>query len=183
MRRTVGAPSVIGAPPVDRTVDRVAFSDVFHEHYRRVVRLAYLHCGDRHRAEDAVAEAMAKVYVKWRDGKVGDIGPYLRRAVVNEVHQAARRRLTAERATARRRGDLRGVRNVGEDLADRDEMIPALQQLPERQRLAIVLRFYEDLSAGEAAEVMGISVGGVKSQTSRGLQRLQELLRGEEDGR
>lgn len=171
----------MGAVPVSRMAAEVAFTEVFREHYPRVVRLAYLHCGDRHRAEDAVAEAMAKVYVRWRAGTVRSIGPYLRQAVVNEVRQAARRGVVADRARARRRGDLRGVRAVDEDVADRDELLPALQQLPERQRLAIVLRFYEELSAGEAAAVMGISAGGVKSQTSRGLQALQRLLRDEED--
>lgn len=156
--------------------DEVAFSDVFREHYSRVVRLAFLHCGNRHRAEDAVAEAMAKVYVKWRAGKVDHVGAYLRQAVVNQVRQVERRRAVARRIWGRRRGDLRGVRPASEDIAERDEMVRALQELPDGQRLAVVLRYYEQLSVAETAEVMGIGAGGVKSQTSRGLQRLRTVL-------
>ena len=153
-----------------------SFAEVFRDHYPRVMRLAFLQCGDRVRAEDAVAEAMAKVYVRWRAGAVEQIGPYLRRAVVNEVLQDVRRRVSAERALARTKGDLRGVRAAADEVADRDELLQALQRLPDRQRLAVVLRHYEQLSEAETADVMGIGVGGVKSQTSRGLARLKEEL-------
>lgn len=173
---------VTGAAPVSPVTDENSFADVFEAHYVRAVRLAYLHCGDRHRAEDAVAEAMAKVYVRWRQGKIHDVGRYLRQAVVNQVRQGARRRAVADRAIHRRRGDLRGVRTVDDDIAARDEMMRALQQLPDGQRLAVVLRYYEQLSVAETAEVMGIGTGGVKSQTSRGLAGLRELLGVGEDG-
>lgn len=163
--------------------DTVTFAEVFRDHYPRVMRLAYLQCGDRDRAEDAVAEAMSKVYVRWRAGGVEHVGPYLRRAVVNEVLQDVRRRASAERARARSRGDLRGVRTTADDLGDRDELIRTLQRLPDRQRLAVVLRYYEQLSEAETAEVMGIGVGGVKSQTSRGLARLKEELLAVRKGR
>lgn len=154
----------------------VPFAEVFVDHYPRVMRLAFLQCGDRTRAEDAVAEAMAKVYVRWRAGAVEHVGPYLRRAVVNEILQEVRRRSAADRALARTRGGLRGVPAAAEEVADRDEVLRVLQRLPDRQRLAVVLRYYEQLSEAEAAEVMGISVGGVKSQTSRGLARLKDEL-------
>lgn len=158
------------------TVDDTTFSDVFREHYPQAVRLAFLHCGDRHRSEDAVAEAMAKVYVKWQAGGVNDVGAYLRQAVVNQVRQMQRRTTVARSVRIRRDGDLRGVRHASEDVADRDEMIGALQQLPDGQRLAVVLRYYDQLSVAETAKVMGIGTGGVKSQTSRGLDRLRDLL-------
>lgn len=154
----------------------VSFAELFADHYPRVVRLAYLQCGDRDRAEEAVAEAMAKVYVRWRAGKVDRVGPYLRRAVVNEVLQDVRRRAASDRARVRQRGDLRDVRTTADELADRDEVLRALRRLPARQRLAVVLRYYEQLSEAETAEVMGIGVGGVKSQTSRALGRLRDEL-------
>lgn len=157
-------------------VDGVSFSEVFRDHYPRAVRLAYLQCGDRERAEDAVAEAMAKVFVRWRTGAVERVGPYLRRAVVNEVLQDARRRSAAERALLLVHGDLRGSRAETEDVADRDELIRVLQRLPSRQRLVVVLRYYEQLSEAETADALGIGVGGVKSQASRGLARLREEL-------
>lgn len=153
-----------------------SFAEVFRDHYPRAMRLAYLQCGDREGAEDAVADAMAKVYVRWRSGAVEHVGPYLRRAVVNEILQAARRRGSTERAHARSSGDLRGVRAATDDVADRDELIRALQRLPARQRLVVVLRYYEQLSEAETAAAMGIGVGGVKSQASRGLARLREDL-------
>lgn len=160
----------------------VAFAELFADHYPRVVRLAYLQCGDRDRAEDAVAEAMAKVYVRWRTGKVDRVGPYLRRAVVNEVLQDVRRRAAQERARDRHRADLRGPSTAADELADRDQVLRALRRLPARQRLAVVLRYYEQLSEAETAEVMGIGVGGVKSQTSRALDRMRdELLADRED--
>lgn len=153
-----------------------SFSEVFRNHYPRVMRLAYLQCANRENAEDAVAEAMAKVYVRWRAGEVERVGPYLRRAVVNEILQDARRRGSAERARARTSGDLRGGRVAADVIGDRDELVRMLQRLPDRQRLVVVLRYYEELSEAETAEVMGIGVGGVKSQASRGLARLREEL-------
>lgn len=158
------------------------FSAVFREQYPRAVRLAYLYCGDSYMAEDAVADAMANVFVRWRAGKVREVGPYLRRAVVNEVRRSGRRKVVARRHRERRRGDLRGGRASTDTVEDRDEMLVALQQLPERQRLAVVLRYYERLSELETAEVMGITVGGVKSQTSRALEHLRALLATEEAG-
>lgn len=152
------------------------FADVFHTHRDRALRLAYLHCGDLHRAEDAVAEAMARVYRQWRKGRVRDVGPYLRQAVVNEVHAGGRRLFRDRGLLGQLTGDARGQREATDTIADRDQLVDALQELPERQRLAVVLRYFEDLSEARTAEVMGISVGGVKSQTSRGIERLRELL-------
>lgn len=182
MRRPVRDDADLDAG-VDPSSGRASqFSEVFREQYRRAVRLAYLYCGDPYLAEDAVADAMANVFVRWRAGKVQEIGPYLRRAVVNEVRRAGRRKVVARRHLERRRGDLRGGRASTDTIEDRDEMLVALQRLPERQRLAVVLRYYERLSEVETAEVMGITVGGVKSQTSRALDHLRELLATEEAG-
>jgi RNA polymerase sigma-70 factor (sigma-E family) len=161
-------------------VDADAFAEVFAAHRDRAVRLATLHCGDRHRAEEAVAEAMAKVYRRWRRGGIRDVGPYLRTAVVNEV-RAGGRRLVRDRSLVDRAGGAlvtggSDTPDAGNRLAERDELVAALQRLPERQRLAVVLRHVEGLSEAETAEVMGISTGGVKSQCSRGLEALRAVL-------
>lgn len=153
-----------------------SFAEVFAAHHRRAVRLAYLLTNDPHVAEDVVAEAFANVWVQWDRGRVADVGPYLRRAVVNNIRSRHRRTVVAMRETERRTGDERGVRTFDEDAADRDEVWQALQRVPERQRVAIVLRYYEDLSEAETARVLGVSVGTVKSQVSRGMDRLRELL-------
>lgn len=175
-------PGDAGAPPsaTGRPATDTRFAELFREHYPQVVRLAYLYCGDRHAAEDAAADAMAKVYLRWRRGQVRELGPYLRRAVINEVRGHGRHRGVVLRFLERRQGDDRGARIDTDGVEDRDEMIQALQQLPEGQRMAVVLRYYEQLSEAEAADVMGVTVGGVKSQTSRGLDHLRALLTTEE---
>jgi RNA polymerase sigma-70 factor (sigma-E family) len=155
------------------------FADVFAAHHADALRLAYLLCGDRHRAEDAVAEAFVNVYRRWSKGEVDQPRAYIRRAVVNEVNSRFRRLAVERREAAKQRGDERGQRTVEDQLADSDEMFRALRRLPERQRTAIVLRYYNDLSEAEAADAMGVSPGTVKSSVSRGLDRLRDLM-GEE---
>ena len=158
-------------------VDGESFAVVFNEHHRRAVRLAYVLTSDADLAEDVVAEAFVKVYVRWRRGEVRDVGAYLRRAVANEANSRLRRRYLERREATRRHGDDRGVRLVDDGAADRDEIWTALERLPARQRQAVVLRYYEDLSEAETAEVLGCSVGTVKSQVWRGLRRLEDLVR------
>jgi RNA polymerase sigma-70 factor (sigma-E family) len=159
-------------------VDEGSFAAVFNAHHRRAVRLAYLLVSDPYLAEDVVSEAFAKVYVRWRKGEVRDVGAYVRRAVANEANSRLRRRYLERRVAGERCGDDRGVRLVDEDTADRDVVWQAIERLPAKQRAAVVLRYYEDLPEAEVAEVLGCSVGTVKSNTSRGLSRLQELLGG-----
>ncbi|MBW3618659.1 MAG: SigE family RNA polymerase sigma factor [Actinobacteria bacterium] len=156
--------------------DADSFAVVFNAHHRQAVRLAYLLCGDHHQAEDIVSDAFAKVYVQWSRGRVSDVGAYLRRAVVNETNSKLRRRYLERREASKRSGDERGVRLVDEHAADQDQVWQALSRIPERQRQAVVLRYYEDLSEAQTAEILGCSVGTVKSQVSRGLARMQELL-------
>lgn len=153
-----------------------SFAAVFNEHHRRAVRLAYLLTGDHHQAEDVVADAMTKVWVQWRRGRVDDVGPYLRRAVANQANSRLRRRYLERREASRRSGDARGTRRVDDDAADHDTVWQAIQRLPDRQRQVVVLRYYEDLSEADTASVLGVSVGTVKSSLSRGLARLEELL-------
>jgi RNA polymerase sigma-70 factor (sigma-E family) len=156
--------------------DRDSFAAVFNAHHRQAVRLAYLLTSDPHQAEDVVAEAFAKVYLRWKRGEVRDVGAYLRRAVANEANSKLRRRYLERREAQRRSGDDRGVRTVDDAAADQDQVWQAIQRLPDRQRKAVVLRYYEDCSEVETAEILGCSVGTVKSQVSRGLARMQELL-------
>lgn len=166
-----------------RSEDRAeSFAAVFNAHHRRAVRLAYLLTSDPDVAEDVVAEAFANVWVQWDQGRVEDVGPYLRRAVVNNIRSRHRREVVAMREFERRTGDGRGVRTFDEAAADRDEVWQALQRLPDRQRAAIVLRYYEDLSEADTAEVLEVSVGTVKSQVSRGMDRLREVLAWDREG-
>ena len=155
------------------------FADVYAAHHAEALRIAYLLCGDPHRAEDAVADAFVKVYRRWSKGGIAQPRAYIRRAVVNEVNSRFRRLAVERREAAKRSGDDRGARGDDEQVVDADAMFSALQRLPERQRTAIVLRYYADLTEQDTAAAMDISVGTVKSSVSRGLARMRALL-GEE---
>jgi len=155
------------------------YGELFARTHVRLVRLAFLLCGDQRRAEDAVADAFARVYPRWRRGGLDDADAYLRRAVVNHLRSGWRRLLVERRHAAKAGGDDRGQVVHAEQSADHAVLLHALTQLTARQRTAIVLRFYEDMKETEVADAMGVPLGTVKSSVSRGLDRLRELL-GEE---
>jgi RNA polymerase sigma-70 factor (sigma-E family) len=150
------------------------YAAVFARHQGRLLRVAELVAGDADIAADAVAEAFARTYPHWRRGRVDDIGAYLRRAVLNEIHRGWRRR----------RVDVPPARTAdGADdgVVERDRVLRALGVLSVRQRTAVVLRFYDDLSEAAIADAMGVPVGTVKSTLSRALDKLRVAL-GEEIG-
>ena len=155
------------------------FADVFAAHHREALRIAYLLCGDAHRAEDAVAEAFVKVYRRWSGGGIDNARAYIRRAVVNEVNSRFRRLALERREAEKRSGDDRGMRGYDDRLADADQILAALRDLPARQRTAVVLRYYADMTEAETADVMGVAVGTVKSTVSRALDRMRTSM-GEE---
>lgn len=161
------------APP---RVDADGFASVFNAHHRQALRLAYLLTADAQQAEDVVSEVFAKVWQKWRRGEVRDVGPYVRRAVVNQANSRLRRRYLERAHHSTVSGDGRGGRAAEDLAADRDEVWNALLRLADGQRQAVVLRYYEDLSEAETAAILGVTVGTVKSQVSRGLARLEQLL-------
>jgi len=153
-----------------------AFRAVFEAQADRLVRLAWLVSGDRDLAEDATAEAFARVYDQWRRGRVSNVEAYLRQAVVRQVHNRWRRLGLQRRESARRSGDHRGERAMDEDVVDRDAVRRGLAGLSDRQRTAVVLRFYGGLSEAETAAAMGCSSGSVKTHLHRGLARLRARL-------
>jgi RNA polymerase sigma-70 factor (sigma-E family) len=152
------------------------YSVVYRAHLEPLLRFAWLLCGDRHQAEDAVAEAFARVFAHWRRGHVSEPYAYLRRAVLNEVTSRGRRRALEVREEWRRSGHGRADRALDDVVVERDAVVEALRQLPLRQRAVLVLRFYDDLAEREVADLLGLSVGTVKSHTARGLERLRTQL-------
>jgi RNA polymerase sigma factor (sigma-70 family) len=157
------------------------YAEVYERHRRRLTGLALLLCGNRDRADDAVASAFAKAWPHWRKGRVVDDGSYLTRAVVNEVRSIGRRLVRADavldRLSIGRSSDgAPTAADIGPAVADRLAVVDALQQLPLRQRAVIVLRYYEDLTETATAAVLGMRIGTVKSQSFRGLERLRQLL-------
>lgn len=138
-----------------------------------LLRTAYLLTGDRHQAEDVLQTALAKLYLSWdRVRDEGAIDGYVRRILVNETTSLWRR--------SWRRHEVASptLPEAGVDQAYDDGTGAALwelvQGLPSRARAVLVLRYYEQLSERETAETLGVSVGTVKSQTSRALAALRE---------
>ncbi|WP_243056727.1 SigE family RNA polymerase sigma factor [Nocardioides sp. SR21] len=144
-----------------------------------LLRTAYLLSGDRHQAEDLVQTTFAKLYLAWdrvRDRE--SVDAYARRILVNEHNSLWRR---AWKRNERPTEVLPEAPTVDEyDDGTGTELWAAVQTLPRKARAVLVLRYYEQLSEAEAAEVLGISVGTVKSQTSRALATLRDRMREEE---
>jgi RNA polymerase sigma-70 factor (sigma-E family) len=149
----------------------VEFQDFVLARRRALLRTAWLLTGDWHAAEDLVQTALMRCYPHW--GRIAQDNPdaYVRRTITNAHLSLRRRRWHGERPTA----DLPDRAGSDEyDVANsRRAIVAALGQLPARQRAAVVLRFYEDLSEAETAAALGCSIGTVKSQTSRALAALR----------
>jgi len=172
---------------VSATVSRAAgneaggLAELYERHAPAAVRLAYLITGDRERSRDVAQEAFAKVAARFRHLRFPDaFDAYLRRTVINLcTSQFRRERL--ERSFLEREGSRERDRTTEPpDLGARDELRRALRRLPPRQRVAVVLRYYEDLSEEDMAEAMRCSVPAARSLLSRGMQTLRTIVEREE---
>ncbi|GAA0963130.1 SigE family RNA polymerase sigma factor [Kribbella koreensis] len=145
-------------------------------HRGRMLRTArLLTLGDTHWAEDLVQVALTKLYVHWSKVRHEEgAASYADRILVNAFIDE-RRRLWRHRETATAEM-LDAAPTPGPDQADRLTVLDALAQLPKRQRVAVVLRYFRDLDTATVAELMGCSQGTVKSQTARGLEKLRDLI-------
>jgi len=164
---------------------RVAFERFVGDTAESLLRSAYLIAWDFAEAEDLVQECLFRVARRWpRVRTMEHPAAYARTVLVHlALDQAKRRsRRRAELADAatvllETHEDDAAVRVMGRVDANAD-LLRALAQLPPRQRIALVLRYFEDLPEADVASVMGCSVGTVKSTTSRGLDRLREAVSG-----
>src|SRR5215831_5553842 len=139
----------------------------------RLLRMAYLLTGDRGHAEDVVQTALLQVARKWRRIR-GEPAPYARRAVVNLAKNHWRDRF---RRPPESTGTVEPCYAPPDaDVLLRQVLLPAVMDLPVRQRAVLVLRYFEDLSVEQAAEALGCSTGTVKSQTHDALSKLREAL-------
>ncbi|MFD8753434.1 SigE family RNA polymerase sigma factor [Kitasatospora sp. NPDC059577] len=137
-------------------------------------KVAYLLCGDWHRADDLVQETITKLYVNWaRVARMENRDGYARRILVNTF--LAEQRSPWWRRTVRAGAEPDTVAG-GVDLDASLDLRRALSALPPRQRATVVLRYYCDLSIEQAAEALGCSSGNVKSQSSRALDALRGSL-------
>lgn len=152
------------------------FSVFMARHQERLQRFAFLLTGDSATAEDLTQSAFLLVLRRWdRMSDPQNAEAYLRKVVVN--HQRSRWRLKSARreilVAEAPQGEASDFTNT---IEARLQLQSALLELPQRQRQAVVLRYYEDLSEAVTAQIMGCSVGTVKSQASRGLARLRQTL-------
>jgi RNA polymerase sigma-70 factor (sigma-E family) len=175
-------PGEAGPPGVlDRQAgSRDAVTTLYAEHSVGLIRLAVVMLGDRAAAEEVVQEAFCGLYRHW--GRLADPGkalPYARSAVLNGCRSALRRRARWQSSSVTG-PQLWETTESAESTAcaneEHREVLAALRRLPDRQREALVLRFYLELGEAEIAESMGITPGTVKSTTSRALAALGRLL-------
>ena len=152
--------------------DEAEFGRWAQERQVALLRTAVLLTGDRHRAEDLVQEALTQVALRWRRLAGEHPDAYARQVIVRRNiswWRKHRREVVVELY------DGAGTTGGPEQAVGRRLMLDrALATLPPRQRALVVLRYYEDLTERDAAAVLGVSVGTVKSQTHHALRRLRE---------
>jgi RNA polymerase sigma factor (sigma-70 family) len=158
-------------------------SELYRLHADHATRLAYLITGDRALAEDLVQDAFVKLagrllHLRESDG----FEAYLQRTVVNLANSRFRRRKVERRFAEREASMLtvtRALARAEPDVPTKEAARVALLELSPRQRTAIVLRFYVDLSEAQTAELMGWRRGTVKALVSQGMERLRPLMAGD----
>jgi RNA polymerase sigma-70 factor (sigma-E family) len=155
--------------------DKDAFAEFVRARSGALHRAAYLIVGDAALAQDLVQEALTKTYVAWpRLRDPANAEAYTRKAITTTAITWFRRRSWSERPTEHL--PERIVAGPGDGVDERAWVWQALLELPVRQRAAVVLRYYEDLTEKETAAVLGVAVGTVKSQARDALARLRVLL-------
>lgn len=160
-------------PRSDRPDRDADFTAYLQARQPALLRTAYLLTGDRHQAEDVLQTALAKLYLAWdRVREKESLDGYVRRILVNETTSLWRRswRRHEVASPSLPEAEVHPAYDDGTGSA----LWELVQELPARARAVLVLRYYEQLSEAETAETLGISVGTVKSQTSRALAALRE---------
>jgi RNA polymerase sigma-70 factor (sigma-E family) len=156
--------------------DEQAFREFVTSQMASLRKLAYLTCGDWHAAEDAVAITLVKLYPRWRKLERPDL--YAKTMVYRAAIDQTRRPWRRERAAGDAMPDV-AVRDPAGAVDERLRLRAALSAVPARQRAAVILRHYLGLSLEDTARVLDCTVGTAKSQVSRGLAKLRELLAAE----
>ncbi|MCD4524653.1 SigE family RNA polymerase sigma factor [Nocardioides sp. cx-173] len=159
-----------------RSADRdEEFAAYLNARQPQLLRTAYLLTGDRHQAEDVLQTSLAKLYLAWdkvRDR--GSVDAYVRRIMVNENNSLWRRGWKRREFAAETIPDRAVSDAYDEGLSS--ALWDVVQTLPQKARAVVVLRYYEQLTEAETADILGISVGTVKSQCSRALAALRDRV-------
>ena len=154
-----------------------AVTELYTAHYTALVRLAAMLVRNTAEAEEVVQDAFVATHRRWRRLRDADKGlAYLRQTVVNTARSRLRRRSVEERHRPAPMPDAASAEHVALEHDEHSEVFTALRSLPARQREAVVLRYYVDLSEAEIAVTMGVSRGAVKSHTARGMSALRTAL-------
>ena len=153
---------------------------LYQAHALGLVRLAVLMVGDQQAAEDVVQDAFLGLYRRWSALKDPDRAlSYARSSVLNGCRMVLRARSSRDKVTLAAPDDVESAEATAILGEANQEVIAALRRLPARQREAVVLRYYLDMTEDQAAQAMRVSRGTVKSATSRGLAALGRLLKEE----
>jgi RNA polymerase sigma-70 factor (sigma-E family) len=156
--------------------DWTSFAEYVSARSAALQRAAYLMVGDVGLAEDLVQEALIRTYVAWpRLRDVGSLEAYTRKAITTTAITWSRRRAWRERPTSRPT-EVVMQETADDGVAERLWLWQHMLRLPARQRVAIVLRYYEDLTEAATAAAMNCAVGTVKSQVAAGLAKLREWV-------
>jgi RNA polymerase sigma-70 factor (sigma-E family) len=170
---------------VDTTMESVAaewdadraVTAIYTTHYRSLVRLAALLVRDIATAEEVVQDSFVAMHSAWRRLRDSEKAlSYLRQSVVNRSRSVLRHRVVVDRNAPKPAPDMPSAEQGAFALLERSAVISALRTLPPRQREALVLKFYADLSEAQIASAMGISRGAVKSHTARAMASLRAVL-------
>ena len=173
---TLVANAALGAVSADWDADR-AVTVLYAAHYRSLVRLAALLLRDVATAEEVVQDSFVAMHDGWRRLRDNDKAlSYLRQSVVNRSRSVLRHRVVVDRNAPKPAPDMPSAEQGAITLLERSAVVTALRTLPPRQREALVLRFYGDLSEAQIAAAMGISKGAVKSHTARAMTALRSVL-------
>jgi len=155
--------------------DRAGFEEFVLGRSSRLLRVCYLLTRDWSAAEDLLQSSLAKAWFAW-DRIRDDPEPYLRAVIANTYTSMWRRRWRGEVPTQALPEPRPGTHRGGDATTavdDRDELWRALGRLPRRQRAVVVLRYFEDLTEAQTAQALGVSVGTVKSQTSKAMATMR----------
>jgi len=167
---------VSGTARAEWSSDR-AVIELYSQHYRALVRLAALLVRDTQTAEEVVQDSFVAMHDGWQRLRDTEKAlAYLRQAVVNRSRSVLRHRLVVDKNLQKAPPDMPSAEHGALVLLERSAVVAALRGLPDRQREAIVLRYYADLSEAQIATAMGISRGAVKSHTARGMTALRTAL-------
>jgi RNA polymerase sigma-70 factor (sigma-E family) len=154
-----------------------AVEALYQAHALRLIRLAYITLGDRATAEDVVQDAFCGLYRRWEHlAEAGKALPYVRASVLNGCRSVLRHRAVLRRRIAHEvtQESAEAAMLNGEE---RHELIRAVRDLPDRQREALVLRFYLDLPDGEIARLMGVRPSTVRSTMHRAIESLSRAMK------